>query len=139
MFGRSLALPRESRVPHPPIHATTHGPSSHLPDRAPRCRAVAVDRRPQLRGDRQPRALGAQWSAQHGLTAAQFQSTFDNLFKQGYRLKTVSGYVTGGAERFAGLWVKQPGPAWQARVGLSAADYQKAFDDFGKQGYRLTW
>ena len=86
-----------------------------------------------------PRALGAQWSAQHGLTAAQFQSTFDNLFKQGYRLKTVSGYVTGGAERFAGLWVKQPGPAWQARVGLSAADYQKAFDDFGKQGYRLTW
>jgi CubicO group peptidase (beta-lactamase class C family) len=86
-----------------------------------------------------PSGLLAQWNAQHGLTAAQFQSSFDSLFHQGYRLKSVSGYVSGGGERFAGLWVKESGPAWQARVGMSAADYQKTFDDLSKQGYRLTW
>ncbi len=82
--------------------------------------------------------LEAQWQARHGLTPAQYQSAFDDLSKQGYRLKTVSGYVSGG-ERYAALWVKEAGPAWTARHGLSAADYQKAFDDLAKQGYRLTW
>jgi CubicO group peptidase (beta-lactamase class C family) len=84
-------------------------------------------------------SLNAQWQARHNLTPAQFQSTFDDLTKQGYRLKTISGYVSGGQERFAGLWTKEGGPAWYARAGLSAADYQKAFDDYNKQGFRLTW
>ena len=53
--------------------------------------------------------LEAQWQARHGLTPEQYQSTFDDLSKQGYRLKTVSGYVSGG-ERYAALWVKEPGP-----------------------------
>ena len=81
----------------------------------------------------------AQWQARHGLTQAEFQSAFDNLSKQGYRLKTVSGYVSGGQEFFAGLWIKEGGPAWYARAGLSAADFQKVFDDYKKQGFRLTW
>ncbi len=83
--------------------------------------------------------LPAQWQAKHDMSQAQFQSTFDNLYKQGYRLKNISGYVTGGSERYTGLWVKEGGPAWMARLGLSMADFQKAFDDNGKQGYRLTW
>lgn len=85
-----------------------------------------------------PGKTEAQWQARHGLTPAQYQSTFDDLARQGYRLKCVSGYMSGG-ERYAALWVKEPGPAWQARNGLSPADYQKAFDDLRKQGYRLTW
>jgi CubicO group peptidase (beta-lactamase class C family) len=78
------------------------------------------------------------WQARHNLTPAEFQSTFNDLFKQGYRLKQMSGYVSNG-ERYAGLWLKESGPEWQARSGLSAADFQKNFDDFFKQGYRLTW
>ncbi|MFL6236961.1 MAG: serine hydrolase [Thermoanaerobaculia bacterium] len=85
-----------------------------------------------------PGKAEAQRQARHGLTPAQYQSTFDDLAKQGYRLKNVSGYMSGG-ERYAALWVKEPGPAWQARHGLSSADYQKTFDDLLKQGYRLTW
>ena len=84
-------------------------------------------------------ALAQEWQARHGLSPAQYQSTFDDLARQGYRLKTVSGYVSGGSERYAALWVKESGPAWQARHGLSSADYQKTFDDLVKQGYRLTW
>jgi hypothetical protein len=60
--------------------------------------------------------LGAeQWQARHNLTPAQFQSTFDELFKQGYRLKQISGYESGGSERYAGLWVKDGGPAFYAQ------------------------
>jgi CubicO group peptidase (beta-lactamase class C family) len=81
----------------------------------------------------------AQWQARHALSPAEYQSTFNDLFQQGYRLKCVSGYVSGGAERYAALWIKQAGPAWQARHGLSQTDFQKSFDDLGKQGYRLIW
>ncbi|HET6840565.1 MAG TPA: serine hydrolase [Candidatus Angelobacter sp.] len=83
--------------------------------------------------------LAAQYQARFGLTPSQFQTTFNDLFKQGYRLKTMSGYVSGGSERYGALWTKTGGPAWQARFGLSGTDFQKTFDDLTKQGYRLTW
>lgn len=37
---------------------------------------------------------------------------------------------------FAGIWDKSPGPAWQARHGLDAAQYQQQFDTLARQGYR---
>lgn len=79
------------------------------------------------------------WVTRHGLTPSEYQSTFTDLANQGYRLKVVSGYTRGGQERYVGLWVKTPGPAWEARHGLSAADYQTAFDDFRNQGFRLVY
>ena len=66
-----------------------------------------------------------QWVARHGLAPAQYQSAFNDLVGQGYRLVTVSAYVTGGGERYAALWEKKAGPAWEARHGLSAAQYQQ--------------
>ena len=79
------------------------------------------------------------WQAFHGQTPAQYQTSFTALSGQGFRLRSLSGYVSGGSERYAGLWIKAGGPEWAARHGLSAADYQKAFDDFGRQGFRLVW
>ena len=79
------------------------------------------------------------WIARHGLSPAQYQSTFDDLAQQGYRLVSVSGYVSGGTERYAAHWEKTSGPAWVSRHGLSAAGYQSAFDDYRQQGYRLKW
>ena len=80
-----------------------------------------------------------QWVARHGLTPAQYQSAFNDLVGQGFRLLTVSGYVTGGAERYAALWEKKAGPAWEARHGLTAAQYQQTFDQLVAQGYRLKY
>src|SRR5919109_1344416 len=85
-----------------------------------------------------PASGGTPWVARHGLTAAQYQTTFTHLVKKGYRLKTVSGYTSGGAVRYAALWVKQGGPAWAARHGLTSSKYQAAFDHYKKTGYRLT-
>jgi CubicO group peptidase (beta-lactamase class C family) len=79
------------------------------------------------------------YQARHALTPAEYQTTFDTLAREGYRLKNVSGYDNAGQELYAALWEKSSGPEWTARHGLSAADYQKAFDDLGKAGFRLTF
>lgn len=47
------------------------------------------------------------------------------------RLETEKEYV-----RYAALWAKGPGPAWQARHGLTGAQYQQTFDQLVGQGYR---
>ena len=39
--------------------------------------------------------------------------------------------------RFAAIWEQTGGPEWQARHGLTAAQYQLTFDQLGTQGYRL--
>lgn len=79
-----------------------------------------------------------QWQARHGLSAADFQTQFDLLASQGYRLVKVSGYAQGNQPRFAGVWYQANGNRWQARHGISAAAYQQAITDLGSQGYRPT-
>src|SRR5688572_25731159 len=80
----------------------------------------------------------SQWVARHNLSPAQYQDAFDDFVKQGYRLSTVGGYTCGGQEKYIALWEKKAGPEWAARHGLSGQDYQTAFDDFSKKGFRLT-
>ncbi|MEJ8854522.1 papain-like cysteine protease family protein [Variovorax robiniae] len=75
--------------------------------------------------------------ARHGMTAAQYQTAFDQNASQGFRLRNVSGYKVGTTTRYTAIWDKVSGPAWTARHGLTAAQYQQAFDENAKQGYRL--
>ena len=85
-------------------------------------------------------ASAADWVARHGLTAAQYQAAFTDFSGKGFRLVSVSGYDGGrGQARYAAVWKKQPGPAWSARHGLTAAQYQAAFNDFAEKGYRLSY
>jgi CubicO group peptidase (beta-lactamase class C family) len=76
------------------------------------------------------------WQARHGLSADQFQATFDQMAAQGYRLIDINGYSVGGVDRYAGVWEQSAGPAWQARHGISAADHQALFTTLAGQGYR---
>ncbi|KMW60451.1 Beta-lactamase [Candidatus Rhodobacter oscarellae] len=80
-------------------------------------------------------AAAQSWVARHGMSAGQYQSAFDTFTAKGYRLTDVSAYNVGGQARYAAIWAKQGGPAWQARHGLSAAQYQKAFDALASRGY----
>jgi hypothetical protein len=81
---------------------------------------------------------GPAWQARHGLTAVQYQQTFDELAAQGFRPIRISGYVVDGQDRFAAIWEQRSGPPWQARHGLTAAQYQQAFDELAAQGFRLV-
>ncbi len=78
------------------------------------------------------------WAAKHGMTAQEYQQAFDSYAKQGYRLADVSGYQVGSDAHYAALWIKASGPAFIARHGLTAQQYQDAFNQYVSQGYRLT-
>jgi hypothetical protein len=81
---------------------------------------------------------GPAWQARHGLSAAQFQATFDNLAQQGYRLTNISGYAEDGQARYAAIWELRDGPEWQARHGMNREQYQKTFDQMAAQGFALV-
>ena len=82
---------------------------------------------------------GGAWQARHNLSAADYQTTFNQMLAQGFRLTMVNGYAVAGQDRYAAIWEKMASPAWSARHNLSAADYQTTFDDMAKQGFRLRW
>lgn len=78
------------------------------------------------------------WQARHGLTSADYQATFDQLVRQGYKPVVVCGYSDGTQDRYAVIFRQIAGaPAWQARHGLTSAQYQATFDQLVGQGYRL--
>src|SRR5262249_31899248 len=78
------------------------------------------------------------WEAHHRQTAAQYQATFNTLVGQGYRPICVSGYAIGGQDYYASIFEKSGGPAWQARHGLTSAQYQATFDQLAALGYRVV-
>jgi CubicO group peptidase (beta-lactamase class C family) len=79
------------------------------------------------------------WQARHGLTAADYQTTFNQLTAQGYHPVLVNGYATSAGPRFACIFHQGATGAWVARHGLTAAQYQAAFNQFTAEGYVLDW
>jgi hypothetical protein len=71
------------------------------------------------------------------MDSAKYQAEFDSLLKEGFRLQHVAGYTHNGAAVYAAIWNKSGGPEFVERHGLTSAQYQQAFDDFFKQGFRL--
>jgi hypothetical protein len=69
--------------------------------------------------------------------SAQYQTAFNDLGQQGYRVTHISGWQSGGVPHFAAIWKKIIGPDWIAQHGILANTYQEEFDKFSKQGYRL--
>jgi hypothetical protein len=84
-------------------------------------------------------SAGPEWQARHGMTAQQYQETFEQLLSDGFRPLQVCGYRVNAEVLFAAIWERRDGPPWEARHGLTAAEYQNTFDDLVAQGYRLIW
>lgn len=66
--------------------------------------------------------------ARHGLPASEYQFTFDHITNSGYRLVWIDGYEVNGANFFNMVFRPSDGTPWKALHGLSAAQYQNAFD-----------
>ncbi|BCY07593.1 hypothetical protein [Actinoplanes sp. L3-i22] len=81
---------------------------------------------------------GPGFQARHNLTSAQYQQFFDTVVPQGFRPTIVSGYTSGGQERFAAVFEQRQGPTFQARHNLTSAQYQQFFDTVVPQGFRPT-
>lgn len=86
------------------------------------------------------KSAGPAWVARHNMSSTDYQNEFNEKAGQGYRLVKVSGYSSGNSARFAAIWEKTGGPAWQARHALAGAQgYQDEFDRLYYQGYRPIW
>ena len=83
-----------------------------------------------------PIAAAAEFIARHGLTSPQYQSAFNKNVAKGFALAGVDGYATPQGVRYAAIWKRGGGPQWVARHGMSAAQYQAAFNQYTAQGYR---
>ena len=79
---------------------------------------------------------GGAWVARHRLDAAAYQAEFDFWLGEGYRPVDVSGYELDGRDFYAAIWYQGWQWGWDARHGLTAADYQAAVDQFIAAGYR---
>jgi CubicO group peptidase (beta-lactamase class C family) len=78
------------------------------------------------------------WIARHGLTGNEYQSEFNKYVAQGYRPVQVSVYVVNNQAYYAAIFEQtQNAPAWVARHGINATEYQREFDKYVGQGYRL--
>lgn len=80
---------------------------------------------------------GPAWAARHDMTKSSFQAIFDDLVQQGYRLTRVSGCGGNDGGRYAALFEQSPGPAWEARIEMTRAEFQQRFNDFTSKGFRL--
>jgi CubicO group peptidase (beta-lactamase class C family) len=83
---------------------------------------------------------GGAWPlhARHNLPAKDYQSTYDALKADGYRIAHVNAHEAGGATYFAGIWVKHNGYEPQGRHNLSLADGESTAQDLASIDYRLT-
>jgi hypothetical protein len=75
---------------------------------------------------------------QFGVPEGSYQTIFDRATSSGYRPVWLDGYEVDGRTYFNVIFHPSIGPAWRARHGMTAADYQAEFDAATKAGYRLT-
>jgi hypothetical protein len=90
--------------------------------------------------------IGAPYALEYGLSAGDLQSRYfgsssnpaDGSFNdQGYRPVRLTGYVDDGSVHYATKWVRDGGPAWNARVGLTGAQFHARYLTFSADGYLL--
>ncbi len=85
------------------------------------------------------KTAGPAWVTRHGLSSAAYQTAFTEMSNKGYRLISISGYAVGGQPKFAAVWDKSTGGAWLAKHNMNATQYQQAFDENSKNGYRIQY
>jgi phage terminase small subunit len=65
-----------------------------------------------------------------------YRAKYDELWKQGWRLKLIQPYVVAGQVRYTAVW--QPSKEGEMQVyGWTYADFRKKYDELWKQGWRL--
>lgn len=82
---------------------------------------------------------GAKSTVRYSLTSASYQTEFNTLSAAGYQIWRVSGFESGGAERFTGVWrTTGLGEGWTFH-GMRAADFESHNINARSQGYRTVY
>ena len=78
----------------------------------------------------------AGWYEYHYMSWANFDTTFHQLANQGFHQTNMDVEEIGNGRYYGGIWRHVPG-SWVTLAGMTAAEYQTAFNTYGAQGYRL--
>jgi len=86
------------------------------------------------------RSVGAAlpFVAYHGVTGAEHQNRFNDLSTKGYRVLSFSIYGLARDPRYAAVWVQRAGAAQRVVHGITAAEYQRWFDQGVAMGFVPT-
>jgi hypothetical protein len=72
----------------------------------------------------------------YGWTYQDYRAKYDELWKQGWRLKLLSPYVFNGEVRYTAVW--RPSREGEIQVyGWTYQDYRAKYDELWEQGWRL--
>jgi murein DD-endopeptidase MepM/ murein hydrolase activator NlpD len=82
---------------------------------------------------------GPQWTAYHGLTAAQHQQRFNTLTAQGYVPVCITAVEVNGDRIYAALYEKRNVGSFVAHSFMTPAEYQTEFDANAKAGRQLVY
>lgn len=83
-------------------------------------------------------ANGVTWRANHAVAAEHYQAHFDEMAKQGFRLRYINGYWDGATLTYSTIWVHEPGPEWITRHALTDKEYLAEFETQSRRGMRLV-
>lgn len=80
------------------------------------------------------------WHARHDLTLEEYQSIDQELAVEGYHLTSLNDYQVYGENRYAAVWQKEENKlvVEPPQHHLITSEYQKAFDELMKKGYKLV-
>ncbi|MEF3366432.1 hypothetical protein V3H18_07785 [Methylocystis sp. 9N] len=84
------------------------------------------------------RRSAPEFAAFHGLSNARYQAEFDRLTRAGFKPVHIAGYAVGRQDRYAAIFEKSGSQGWAARHNIDAATFQREFDRWTGQGYRLV-
>lgn len=82
--------------------------------------------------------LSGYQQVRHGIPAANYQTTFDNLVANGYHPIWVDGFDFQGNNFFNVIFDKSPTSGWAAHHHQTAVQFQNSFDDLTSSGFRLV-
>jgi len=71
-----------------------------------------------------------------GMTAAQYQQRFEEMWANGMRPVRFTAYNVGAETRYGAIWERVPG-AWVQRFGQTPAQFQQDYNARAAEGYRL--
>ena len=78
--------------------------------------------------------VGSYWT-KNVLSAADYQTTFNQQAAAGRKLVYVNAYNDSGGVRFTAIWYSKPATWPYARHGLTSSQYQSEFDSQLAQGH----
>lgn len=83
-------------------------------------------------------AADSKTEARHWQTAAEFERTAKDLVEKGFRITQLNPCVIDKTPRFVPVWEKpaKDAPAREARLELTAKQYEKAAAEFKEKGFR---